>query len=136
MQQGCAPDTNEPREKEVDEESELSISTSSSSVGIPPDSRGDGGHYGDDELVTYETVEHFPGVTNLDRHRGYVRHVGRTKAGSSSGAAGQGVGEVLMVIMGVMLTNKVPCMDSMEVNYMTLIGYPLHQYHYFLSKRN
>eukprot|EP00268_Persea_americana_P019780 TRINITY_DN2017_c0_g1_i1.p1 TRINITY_DN2017_c0_g1~~TRINITY_DN2017_c0_g1_i1.p1 ORF type:complete len:135 (+),score=32.30 TRINITY_DN2017_c0_g1_i1:279-683(+) len=40
MQQGLAPDTSQPRGKEVDEESESSISTSSSSAEIPPDSRG------------------------------------------------------------------------------------------------
>ena len=87
MQQGRAPDTNEPRGKEVDEESESSISTSSSSAGIQPDSPGDGGHYRDDELVTYETVEHFSGATDLDPRHGYVRHVGQTEAGSSSGTA-------------------------------------------------
>ena len=38
MQQRRAPDTSEPRGKEVDEESESSISTSSSSARIPPDS--------------------------------------------------------------------------------------------------
>ena len=47
MQQGRAPDTSQPRGKEVDEESESSISTSSSSAGIPPDSPGDEGHYRD-----------------------------------------------------------------------------------------
>ncbi|XXG47254.1 hypothetical protein AAC387_Pa02g1927 [Persea americana] len=95
MQQGRAPDTSQPRGKEVDEESESSISTSSSSAGIPPDSPGDEGHYRDDEPLTYETVEHFPGATELDPRRGYVRHVGGTEAGSSSGTgpAGQGVGE-------------------------------------------
>ncbi|XXG40400.1 hypothetical protein AAC387_Pa01g1128 [Persea americana] len=95
MQQGCAPDTSQPRGKEVDEESESSISTSSSSVGIPPDSPGDEGHYRDDELLTYATVEYFPGATELDPCHGYVRHVGGTEAGSSSGTSptGQGVGE-------------------------------------------
>ncbi|XXG43416.1 hypothetical protein AAC387_Pa01g3457 [Persea americana] len=95
MQQGHAPDTSEPRGKEVDEESESSISTSSSSAIIPPDSPGDEGHYRDDEPLTYETVEHFPGVTELDSRCGYVRHVGGTEAGSSSGAGPtrQGVGE-------------------------------------------
>ncbi|XXG76966.1 hypothetical protein AAC387_Pa08g1217 [Persea americana] len=95
MQQGRAPDTSQPRGKEVDEESESSISTSSSSAGIPPDSPGDEGHYRDDEPLTYETIEHFPGATELDPRRDYVRHVGRTEAGSSSGTgpAGQGVGE-------------------------------------------
>ena len=78
MQQGRAPDTSQPRGKEVDEESESSISTSSSSAGIPPDSPGDEGHYRDDEPLTYETVEHFPGATELDPRRGYVRHVGGT----------------------------------------------------------
>ncbi|XXG42361.1 hypothetical protein AAC387_Pa01g2664 [Persea americana] len=75
---------------EVDEESESSISTSSSSAGIPPDSPGDGGHYGDDEPVTYESVEHFHSVTKLDTRRGYI---GQIEAGSSIGATGQGVGE-------------------------------------------
>ncbi|XXG45404.1 hypothetical protein AAC387_Pa02g0494 [Persea americana] len=137
MQQGRAHDTSEPRGKEVDEESKSSISTSSSSARIPPDSPGDEGHYRDDEPVTYETVEHFPSATELDPRRGYVRHVGGTKAGSSSGtgAAGQGVGKVLMVIMEVMLANKVPCMDSMGIIHMTLIGYPLHQHRYFRSNR-
>ncbi|XXG61840.1 hypothetical protein AAC387_Pa05g0344 [Persea americana] len=95
MQQGRAPDTSEPRGKEVDEESESSISTSSSSAGISPNSPGDEGHYRDDVPLTYETVEHFPTATKLDRRCGYVRHVGGTEAGSSSGAgaAGQGVGE-------------------------------------------
>ncbi|XXG86164.1 hypothetical protein AAC387_Pa11g1111 [Persea americana] len=95
MQQERAPDTSEPRGKEVDEESASSIFTSSSSVGIPPDSLGDEGHYKDDERLTYETVEHFPGATELDPCRGYVRDVGGTEAGISSGAstAGQGVGE-------------------------------------------
>ncbi|XXG68506.1 hypothetical protein AAC387_Pa06g1575 [Persea americana] len=93
IQQGRAPGTSEPRGKEVDEESELSISTSSSSAGIPPDFPGDEGHYRDDEPLTYETVEHFPGATELDNCCGYVRYVGGTEAGSSSGAAGQGVGE-------------------------------------------
>ncbi|XXG45683.1 hypothetical protein AAC387_Pa02g0700 [Persea americana] len=94
MQQGRAPDTSEPRGKD-DEESESSISTSSSSVGIPPDSPGDEGHYRDDEPLTYETVEHFPGTTKLDPRYGYVRHIGGTEAGSSSGVgpAGQGVRE-------------------------------------------
>ncbi|XXG62936.1 hypothetical protein AAC387_Pa05g1221 [Persea americana] len=134
MQLGCALDTNEPTGKEVDEESESSIFTSSSSVGIPLDSPGDEGHYRDDEPVTYETVEHFPDTTELDPRRAHVRHVGRTKAESSSGAAGQGVGgKVLMVIMGVMLANKVPCMDSVRIILMTLIGYLLHQHRYFLS---
>ncbi|XXG81245.1 hypothetical protein AAC387_Pa09g1930 [Persea americana] len=84
MKQGCAPDTSEPRGKEVDEESKLSISTSSSSAGIPPNSPGDEGHYRDDEPLTYETVEHFPGATELDSRRGYVRYVGGTEARSSS----------------------------------------------------
>ncbi|RWR73239.1 hypothetical protein CKAN_00150000 [Cinnamomum micranthum f. kanehirae] len=90
MQQGRAPDTSEPRGKEVDEESESSISTSSSSAGIPPDSPGDEGHYRDDEHITYETVEHFPDATELDPRRGYVRHVGQTGAGGSSSAATHG----------------------------------------------
>ena len=77
----------------MDEESESRISTSSSSVGIPPDSPGDGGHYGDDEPVIYETVRHFPGVAHLDHRHGYVKHVGQTEAGSNSDVAGQGVGE-------------------------------------------
>ncbi|XXG45712.1 hypothetical protein AAC387_Pa02g0717 [Persea americana] len=85
MQQGRAPDTSQPRGKEVGEESESSISTSSSSAGIPLDSLGDEGHYRDDEPLTYETVEHFPGAIELDPRRGYVRHVGGTEAGSSSG---------------------------------------------------
>ncbi|XXG88129.1 hypothetical protein AAC387_Pa12g0382 [Persea americana] len=95
MQQGRAPDTIQLRGKEVDEESESSISTSSSLAGIPPDSPGDEGHYRDDEPLTYETVEHFPSATKLNPCRGYVRHVGGTEAGSSSGTgpAGQGVGE-------------------------------------------
>ncbi|XXG46213.1 hypothetical protein AAC387_Pa02g1121 [Persea americana] len=95
MQQGRAPDTSQPRGKEVDEESESSISTSSSSAGIPPDSPGDEGHYRDDEPLTYETVEHFPGATELDPRRGYIKHVGGTEARSSSGTgpARQGVGE-------------------------------------------
>ena len=95
MQQGRAPDTSEPRGKELYEESESNISTSSSSAGIPPDSPRDEGHYRDDEPLTYETVEHFPGATELDPRRNYVRHVGGTEAGSSSGMgpAGQGVGE-------------------------------------------
>eukprot|EP00268_Persea_americana_P067859 TRINITY_DN9387_c0_g1_i5.p1 TRINITY_DN9387_c0_g1~~TRINITY_DN9387_c0_g1_i5.p1 ORF type:complete len:111 (+),score=29.06 TRINITY_DN9387_c0_g1_i5:247-579(+) len=95
MQQGRVPDTSEPRGKEVDEESESSISTSSSLTGIPSDSPGDEGYYRDDKPLTYEIVEHFPGATELDPRRGYVRHVGGTKAGSSSGAgaAGQGAGE-------------------------------------------
>ncbi|XXG62403.1 hypothetical protein AAC387_Pa05g0765 [Persea americana] len=92
MQQGCALDTSEPRGNEVDEESESSISNSSS-AGIPPDSPGDKGHYRDDELATYETVDHFPSATELDPRCGYVRHVGRTEAGSSSGATRQGVRE-------------------------------------------
>ena len=91
MQQGHVPDTSEPRRQDVDEESESSISTSSSSVEISPDSPEDEAHYRDDEHVTYETVEHFPAATELDPRRGYVRHVGQT--GSSSDAAGQGVGE-------------------------------------------
>ena len=33
--------------------------------------------YGDDERVTYETVEHFPGATDLDPCRGYVMQYGR-----------------------------------------------------------
>ncbi|XXG82742.1 hypothetical protein AAC387_Pa10g0637 [Persea americana] len=92
---GRALDTSQPKGKEVDEESESSIFTSSSSAGIPPDSPGDEGHYRDDEPFTYETIEHFPGATELDPRRGYVRHVGGTEAGSSSGTglAGQGVGE-------------------------------------------
>ncbi|XXG40316.1 hypothetical protein AAC387_Pa01g1064 [Persea americana] len=95
MQQGRAPDTSQPSGKEVDEECESSISTSSSSAGIPPDSPGDKGHYRDDKPLTYETVKHFPCATELDPPRGYVRHVGGTEAGSSSGTvpAGQGVGE-------------------------------------------
>ncbi|XXG53114.1 hypothetical protein AAC387_Pa03g1264 [Persea americana] len=95
MQQGHAPNTSEARGNEVDEESESSISTSSSSTGIPPDSLGDEAHYRDDEPLTYETVEHFSGATELDPHRGYVRHVGGTEAGSisSAGATEQGVGE-------------------------------------------
>ena len=93
MQQGRAPDTSEPRGKEVDEGRELSDSTSTSSARIPPDSPGDGDHDGDDEPVTYETVEHFHGATELDPCRGYVRHIGQTEAESSSGAAGQVVGE-------------------------------------------
>ncbi|XXG53705.1 hypothetical protein AAC387_Pa03g1762 [Persea americana] len=95
MQQGRAPDTSEPRGKEVDEESESSISTSSSLARIPLDTPGDEGHYRDDETHTYETVKHFPGAIELDHRRGYVRHVGGTDAESSSGpgAAGQGVGE-------------------------------------------
>ncbi|XXG59411.1 hypothetical protein AAC387_Pa04g1504 [Persea americana] len=90
-----APYTSELRGKEVDKESESSISTSSSSAGIPPDSPGDEGHCRDDVPLTYETVEHFPSATELDPRRGYVRHVGGTEAGSSSGGgtAGQGVGE-------------------------------------------
>ena len=88
MQQGHTPDTSEPRENKVDLESKSSTFTSSSSAGIPPDSPGDGSHYGDDEPVTYETIEDFPGTTNLDPRRGYVRHVRLTEAGSSSGAAG------------------------------------------------
>ncbi|XXG80059.1 hypothetical protein AAC387_Pa09g1007 [Persea americana] len=86
MQQGRALDTSEPRGKEVDEESESSISTLSSSAGILPDSPGDEGHYRDDEPLTYETVEHFPGAIELDPRRGYVRHVGGTESWSSSGA--------------------------------------------------
>ncbi|XXG53765.1 hypothetical protein AAC387_Pa03g1808 [Persea americana] len=95
MQQGRAPDTSELRGKEVDEESESSIFTSSSSAGIPPDSPGDKGHYRDDEPLTYETVEYFLGATELDPRRSYVKHVGGTEAGSSSGVgpAEQGVGE-------------------------------------------
>ncbi|XXG47031.1 hypothetical protein AAC387_Pa02g1743 [Persea americana] len=95
MQQGRTPDISEPGGKVVDDESESSIFTSSSSAGIPPDSPGDEGHYRDDEPLTYEIVEHFPGATELDPCRGYVRHVGGTDAGSSSGAgaAGEGVGE-------------------------------------------
>ncbi|XXG53763.1 hypothetical protein AAC387_Pa03g1808 [Persea americana] len=92
---GRAPDTSELRGKEVDEESESSIFTSSSSAGIPPDSPGDKGHYRDDEPLTYETVEYFLGATELDPRRSYVKHVGGTEAGSSSGVgpAEQGVGE-------------------------------------------
>ncbi|XXG73346.1 hypothetical protein AAC387_Pa07g2280 [Persea americana] len=95
MQQGRAPDTSEPRGKEVEEESESIISTLSSSAGIPPDSPRDEGHYRDDEPLTYETVEHFPDATELDPLCGYVRHVGGTEAGNNSAAdpAGQGVGE-------------------------------------------
>ena len=44
-------------------------------------------------------------------------------------------GKVLMVTIGVMLANKVPCMDSMEVIHMTLIGYPRHSHRYFLSNK-
>ena len=55
------PDTSEPRRQDVDE-SESSISTSSL-VGIPPDSPGDEGHYRDDEPVTYETVDQFSAAT-------------------------------------------------------------------------
>ncbi|XXG69616.1 hypothetical protein AAC387_Pa06g2431 [Persea americana] len=93
MQQGRTPNTSEPRGKEVDEESESSISTSSSSARISLDFPGDDGHYRDDEPVTYETVGHFPGAAELDPRRGYIRHVGGTEARSSSGAAGQGVGQ-------------------------------------------
>ncbi|XXG42505.1 hypothetical protein AAC387_Pa01g2771 [Persea americana] len=95
MQQGRALDTNELRGKEVDEESESSISTTSSSVGILPDSPGDDGHHRDDEPFTYKTVEHFPGAIELDLRRDYVRHVGGTEARNSrgAGAAVQGVGE-------------------------------------------
>ncbi|XXG50624.1 hypothetical protein AAC387_Pa02g4595 [Persea americana] len=90
MQQGRAPNTSQLRGKEVDEESESSISTSSSSAGIPPNSPGDEGHYRDDESLTYETVEHFPVATELDPCRSYVRHVGGTEAGSSSGTGPAG----------------------------------------------
>ncbi|XXG89926.1 hypothetical protein AAC387_Pa12g1812 [Persea americana] len=90
MQQGRALDTSQPRGKEVDEESESSISTSSSSAGIPPDSPGDKGHYKDDKPLTYETVEHFLGATELDLCRSYVRHVGGTEARSSSGTGPTG----------------------------------------------
>ncbi|XXG76576.1 hypothetical protein AAC387_Pa08g0892 [Persea americana] len=75
MQSERAPNTSELMGKEVDEERESSIYTSSS-AGFPPNSPEDGGHYGDDEPVTYETIEHFPGATDLDHRRGYVRHVG------------------------------------------------------------
>ena len=44
-------------------------------------------------------------------------------------------GKVIMVIVRVMLANKVPCMDSMKIIHMTLIGYPFHQHHYFLLNR-
>ncbi|XXG85817.1 hypothetical protein AAC387_Pa11g0834 [Persea americana] len=81
MRHGRAPTTSEPRGKEVDEESESSISTSSSSAGVPTDTPRDEGHYKDDEPITYETVEHFPGATELDHRRGYVRHVGGTGQG-------------------------------------------------------
>ncbi|RWR72996.1 Copia protein [Cinnamomum micranthum f. kanehirae] len=89
-QLGRAPDTSKPRGKEVDEESESSISTSSSSAGIPPDSPGDEGYYRDDGAVTYEIVEHFPDATELDPRCGYVRHVGQKEAGGSSSAVTHG----------------------------------------------
>ncbi|XXG59097.1 hypothetical protein AAC387_Pa04g1236 [Persea americana] len=96
MQQGCAPDTYEQRGKEVDEASESSISTSSSSAEkIPSNSPMDEGHYRDDEPLTYETIEHFPGAAELDPRCSYDGHAGGTEAGSSSGTgpAGEGVGE-------------------------------------------
>ncbi|XXG82639.1 hypothetical protein AAC387_Pa10g0544 [Persea americana] len=136
MQQGHAPDTSEPRGKEVDEEGESSIYTSSSSAGIPPDCLGDEGHYRDDEPLTYETVEHFPGAIKLDPRSGYVRHVGGTEAGSSSGVglAGQGVGECTHGHYGGYVDKEgAICMDSMRIIHMTLIGYPLRQHRYFLS---
>ena len=135
MQQRHTPDTSEARGKEMNEESESRIATSSLLAGIPPDSPGDGGHYGNDEPAMYETSEHFPSTTDLDPHCGYVRHVGKIETGSNSCAVDQGGGKVLMVIMGVMLANKVLYMDSMEVIHMTLIGYPHHRHRYFLSNK-
>lgn len=68
-------DPTEARGKEVDEESELSISTSSLTPGISPHSHEDGGDFGDDEPAMYGTVEHFPSAIDLDPHHGYVRYV-------------------------------------------------------------
>ena len=99
MQRRRTPNPTKARGKEVDEESESSISNTSSSTGIPPDSLGDGGHYGDEKTAIYETIEHFFGATDLDPHRGYVRHVPQAESGTSSGATGQGGGKVLMGVM-------------------------------------
>ncbi|XXG80293.1 hypothetical protein AAC387_Pa09g1202 [Persea americana] len=103
MQQGRAPVTSEPRGKEVDKESQSSISTSSSLAGIPPDSPEDEGHYRDDEPLTYETVEYFSGATELYPRRGYVRHDEGPRHGVVAAWAllDKEWGKVLVVIMGV-----------------------------------
>lgn len=58
----------------MDEKSESSISTPSSSPGVSPNSPRAGSRYGDEEPAMYEIIEHFSYATNLDPHRGYIRH--------------------------------------------------------------